>query len=195
MGVSNEQVLLLRRRRRAPLRRAAALALEALESRRLMCVDHFIGGAANPLAGAYDPNNPTGNDTRITVKTNGFEPANDLVAAAAAPGMPDLHSRLGAPTTIFLDFDGDSGTGTNPYSDDADATTFNAAEAAIVTEAWREMSVYFAMFDVDVTTTQPAAGVPTAWIAIGNNISGGYSEVGPFPNTGAKAHSWAASSF
>jgi hypothetical protein len=173
-----------------------AAALETLESRRLLCADHFLGGAANPLAGAYDPNNPDVIDTRVVVKTNGFEPApGDDVVAAAAPGMPDLNSRPGAPTAIYLDFDGDAGTATNPYTDDADGTTFNASEAAIVTAAWQEMSTYFAMFDVNITTTQPAAGMPTAWVAIGNNISNGYSEVGPFPNSGSKAHSWVNSSF
>ena len=44
------------------------------------------------------------------------------------------------------------------------------------------MSIYFAIFDVNVTTVQPPSGFPTAWEAIGNNISGGYSYVGVFPN-------------
>src|SRR3954468_15331557 len=85
-----------------------AAALEALEARRMLCADHFIGGAANPLAQAYDPNNPDVIDTRGVVKTNGFEPAPDTAVAAAAIGMPDLNSRPGAPTAIYLDFDGDA---------------------------------------------------------------------------------------
>ncbi|MEA2707533.1 MAG: hypothetical protein QOF78_134 [Phycisphaerales bacterium] len=165
--------------------RAAATAalLERLETRQLMCFIH------------------DGVSDGIAMKTDGFAPipaaaaAADAAIAAAAAGMPDLNSRPAAPAAIYLDFDGDSATSTTAYSDDADATTFTPAEAAIITRAWEEMSTYFGVFDVNITTTQPAAGFPTAWIAIGNNIAGGYSEVGPFPNTGSRAHSWAYSGF
>jgi hypothetical protein len=44
------------------------------------------------------------------------------------------------------------------------------------------MSVYYAMFNVNVTTIQPNLGTtPTAWDAIGQNISGGRTTVGSFP--------------
>ena len=168
-------------RLRAASAGAAALSLEALEARRLMCFAH------------------DGQSDGIAMSTIGFPPmapsSGDVTSepAAAAPGMPNLHSRPGAPAAIFLDFDGDSATGTDPYSEDADATTFNPTEAANITEAWHEMSTYYGMFDVDVTTTQPAAGFPTAWVAIGNNIDNGYSYVNVFPNNG-KANSWNNSS-
>jgi fibronectin type 3 domain-containing protein len=157
-----------RRRQRAILR--SAVVLETLELRQLMCFVH------------------DGVSDGVAMKTDGFAPmpaasASGEIAAAAAPGMPDLNSRPAAPAAIFIDFDGDTYTRTTAYSEDADATTFNLTEAANIIAAWDKLTSYFAMFDVNVTTTQPAAGVPTAWIAVGNNIVGGYSSVGVFPNT------------
>jgi regulation of enolase protein 1 (concanavalin A-like superfamily) len=106
------------------------------------------------------------------------------VYTTLANGMPSLHSRLGAPATIFLDFDGDATTSTDPYDEDGTPATFNTTEANNIAEAWRQMSLYYALFDVDVTTIQPNVSTTrTAWEAVGNNISGGYSYVGVFPNT------------
>jgi hypothetical protein len=108
-------------------------------------------------------------------------------------GMPILHSRSTAAGAIFLDFDGNTGGPTDPYSEDADDTAFNASEQANITECWRQMSVYFAMFDLDVTTIQPdVSTVSTAWGAIGNNIGRGYSYVGVYPNR-SKANSFNSS--
>jgi autotransporter-associated beta strand protein len=108
--------------------------------------------------------------------------------ASAANGLPDLHSLPGAPTAIYLDFDGHGDLGA--YDTDGDPATFNAAEAAAITEAHRQMGVYFAMFDVNVTTVKPT--IPTAWIVISNDVTGGSSQVGVFPNT--QPRSWIASS-
>src|SRR4029078_10198763 len=88
-------------------------------------------------------------------------------------------SRPAAPTAVYLDFTGQSGDGTQAYSEDGDFTSFNASEAANITKAWTQMSQYFAPFDTNVTTMQPT--VPFAWVAIGNNIVGGYSTAGHFP--------------
>lgn len=57
----------------------------------------------------------------------------------AANGLPDLHSLLGAPTAIYLDFDGHGTNGA--YDVDGDPTTFNATEAATITEADRKSVV------------------------------------------------------
>ncbi len=104
-----------------------------------------------------------------------------ITFSTLANGMPILHSLASAPTAIFIDFDGDTTTGTAAYDEDGNPSTFNATEQANIAEAWRQMSSYFAIFDTDVTTIQPT--VPTAWQATGNNISGGYSYVGVFPNS------------
>ncbi len=62
----------------------------------------------------------------------------------------------------------------DPYSTDSDSTTFNTDEQATIVEAWRQITAYFAMFDVNVTTVQPnVSTTPTAWLVVGNNISGG----------------------
>jgi len=103
----------------------------------------------------------------------------------AANGMPQLESLPGAPTAIYLDFDGDTTTSTAAYDEDSSPTTFNATEQANIAEAWRQITAYFAMFDTNVTTINPS--VPKSWNAIGNNISGGYAYVGTFPNTQPQA--------
>ncbi len=106
----------------------------------------------------------------------------------AANGLPDLHSLPGAPTAIYLDFDG-HGSNLGAYDVDGDPTTFNAAEAATITEAHRQVAVYYAMFDVNVTTVKPNVSTfPTAWIVISNDVTGGTSAVGVFPN--AQPQSW-----
>jgi len=104
----------------------------------------------------------------------------------AANGLPDLDSLPGAPTAIYLDFDGHAASSLGAYDVDGDPTTFNAAEAATITEAHRQVAVYYAMFDVNVTTVKPT--IPMAWIVISNDITGGTSNVGVFPNT--QPRSW-----
>ncbi|MFM8413750.1 MAG: hypothetical protein ACKOCX_03405, partial [Planctomycetota bacterium] len=109
--------------------------------------------------------------------------------SANATGLPELHSLRNAPTSIYLDFDG-HGTTLGAYDVDGDPTTFNATEQATITEAHRGVSVFFAMFDVNVTTVKPTG--PFAWIVISNDVTGGTSFVDVFPNT--KPESWVASS-
>ncbi|MCY2952283.1 MAG: hypothetical protein NTU53_09940 [Planctomycetota bacterium] len=108
----------------------------------------------------------------------------DVPREVAANGLPILNSLAGAPTAIYLDFDGDTGQSVDPYDVDGDPSTFNQAEQDTISEAWRQMSVYFAMFDTNVTTQKPT--VPMAWDIIGNNTggaTGGWAWVGTFPNT------------
>lgn len=112
-------------------------------------------------------------------------PSSDVPPVTSADlltnGIPVLNSLPNAPSAIYLDFDGDTTTNTTAYSEDADGTTFNATEAANITEAWRHIAAYFAMFDTNVTTVLPST--PMAYHATGNNISGGYAYVGTFPAT------------
>jgi len=161
------------------------LTIEFLELRQVFCVEHHLeilpGYDADPALREVEPH-PPGPDTGPT-------PVGFASFATLSNGMPVLNSISTAPTAIFLDFDGDaSGSNpytsiVNPYSEDADATTFSVAEQRTIYEAWREVSSYFAIFDINVTTVQPVASMPKAWLAVGNNISGGYSYVGVFPNT------------
>lgn len=110
--------------------------------------------------------------------------AANLTWTLRADGLPLMNTRPGAAGTIFLDFDGDTYRGMAPYSIDADSTTFNAQEQANIIECVRQIDVYFAMFDITVTTIQPnVSTTPTAWEVLTNSISGGYSYVGVYPNS------------
>ena len=178
--------------RRGP-RRRHRLRGERLEPRLALCATHFFTdlvepsaawadpGSSPPVAGggAFDVSQSFAVSLAASTGTLATLGGDVVATASAANGIPDLNSLPGAPTAIYLDFDGE---GTNdPYDVDGDPTTFNATEAATITEAWRQVSVYFAMFDVNVTTVKPT--VPFAWHVSSPSISGGYSYVGVFPNT------------
>ena len=172
------------------------LGLERLEARLALCANHLLDELIDPAlvidgygvrtlsnmgVPAADPAESFAMSLATstgTLSTLG----GDYVATATATatnGLPLLHSLPGAPTAIYLDFDGE---GTNAgYDVDGVPATFNATEAATITEAWRQISVYFAMFDIDVSTEKPT--VPFAWHVSSPSISGGYSYVGVFPNT------------
>jgi hypothetical protein len=96
-------------------------------------------------------------------------------------GLPHLHSFPSAPVAVYLDFNGGTYGGTTYSAYDAVTTSFSAAEQSQITECWRQVSTYFALFDVDVTTERP--NKPMAWDLISNSVSGGYSYVGAFPNS------------
>ncbi|MDX1965173.1 MAG: Ig-like domain-containing protein [Pirellulales bacterium] len=105
-----------------------------------------------------------------------------ITYAVTAAGLPILNSFASAPADIYLDFDGDTGSATTAYDTDGNPATFSVNEQKEIAEAWRHISNYFAMFNVNVTTVYTAAR-PKAWHISGNNISGGYSYVNVFPNS------------
>jgi hypothetical protein len=97
-----------------------------------------------------------------------------LAEAEAATGIAldevfNLHSRPGAPNTVFLDFDGHviSGTAWNasgasvyyaaPYDLDGDPLSFNDTERARIAEIWHRVAEDLAPFDINVTTEEPAS--------------------------------------
>jgi VCBS repeat-containing protein len=104
-------------------------------------------------------------------------------------GMPILNAYPSAPVDIFLDFDGDSSSGTTyaAYSEDSDSTTFNAAEQASIVECWRQMSMYYSMFNVNVTTIYTSSR-PKAWEVVSPDIDGGWSYVNVFPNSNSESY-------
>jgi len=176
--------------------------LEAFEARILLCALHdeggegvhitFIDGLNAPVELHVDPDEPTGMVGPTTAdlqsqQTDLFTPITGW--ATAANGLPILNSLPGAPTSIYLDFDGDTGSSTSAYSEDADLTTYNATEQTHIVEAWRQITAYFAMFDTNVTT-QFVSSAPKAWEMIGNGAggaTGGYAYVGTFPNSSPEA--------
>jgi hypothetical protein len=102
--------------------------------------------------------------------TNSAEP---VTAAAAVPVSPFpagliFHSRPGAPNVIYLNFTGETVTGTawntsvgrDPipavaFSTDSDYTTFSDAEQLAIKRIWQRVSEDYAPFNVDVTTERP----------------------------------------
>jgi regulation of enolase protein 1 (concanavalin A-like superfamily) len=103
-------------------------------------------------------------------------------------GIPDLNSLPGAPVAIYLDFDGhtySSGTVFRPYDEDGNASSFSTAEQASIREAWRQTAAYFAPFNVNVTTVQPASG-PLAWAVLSPDASSWCCN-DMFPNYAAQA--------
>jgi autotransporter-associated beta strand protein len=182
----------VRRRRSAgaTASRRRPLAAERLEPRWLLCATHVLDGLFEPDASEGIATTIPGDSSAASVNTDSFAvslaaataalpAASDFVATAAVNGLPTLHSLPGAPTAIYLDFDGEGSNAA--YDVDGDPATFNATEAATITEAWRQVSVYFSIFDVNVTTVKPT--VPFAWHVSSPTISGGYSYVGVFPNS------------
>ncbi len=175
------------------------LRLEVLEHRTLMCADGLSPEhALDKIGGGFSAHSLLSDSSIQKSLEQRIGPMQEMVAAAdsdrssyfsldvttfatRADGMPILNSLPSAPTAIYLDLDGDTATSTDPYDEDGDPTTFNATEQANITEAWRQISTYFVMFDVDVTTVPTSK--PKAWLASGNNISGGYSYVNVFPNS------------
>ncbi len=113
-------------------------------------------------------------------KTSGGAAGEELeeetpVASGAAlsidpfPASLVFHSRPGAPNVIYLNFCGETVTGTawNSYvgrdpivarvfSTDTDTTTFSDAEQAIIKRVWQRVAEDYAPFDINVTTERPA---------------------------------------
>ena len=178
-------------------RRTTRVLFEAVERRVMLCALHengghsvhiaFYDGTDAPLDLSVDPvESMAAVGPTLTPSPALFSPISGW--QTAANGLPILNSLPGAPTAIYLDFDGDTASGSTAYSEDTDATTYNATEQTNIVEAWRQISAYFAMFDVNVTTA--VTSLPKAWEVIGNNAggsTGGYAYVGTFPNSAPEA--------
>lgn len=96
-----------------------------------------------------------------------------------------LHSKPGAQTILYLDFDGHNLIDTawngwseqqvlymRPYSIDGDDTVFSTSEIDRIAESWRRVAEDFAPFDVDVTTEEPpyTLNATTGRIEYGSNV-------------------------
>ena len=166
-----------------------AAAFEQLEARRLFCGQALIDAVGMSFWGqeshaqTYDGPTVAGLAEAMRSDATGdatIASSSPVGVAAADPvgpnGMPLLNSVPGAPTAVFLDFDGYTASGqtTVPYDNDGNPATFGAGEQADIREAWRHVSSYFAMFNTNVTTVAPS--VPHSWSMITNSNTGvGYS--------------------
>ena len=119
-----------------------------------------------------------------SVQSASVAPADISVAAVGPNGMPLLNSLPGAPTAVYLDFDGHGGN--TPYDTNGVPGTYDAAEQGVITEAWRHVASYFSMFYTNVTTVVPS--VPYSYSLISNSHQGvGYSFL-QFPTTNPSAY-------
>ena len=108
-----------------------------------------------------------------------------------AAGLPLLTSRAdGLGLKVFLDFDGYNSDIPFDMSvsqgGDGNGATFNAKEQTVIYNAWRDIVSYYSMFDVNVTTVQPATGGTNpsfVWQRITDSVSGGAAYVGAINNT------------
>ncbi|MES2439843.1 MAG: zinc-dependent metalloprotease family protein, partial [Verrucomicrobiota bacterium] len=98
-----------------------------------------------------------------------------VAAEAAVPISPFpsqlvFNSRPGAPNVIYLNFMGESVTGTAwntslgrtvipavPFSTDSDYSTFSDGEQTAIKRIWQRVSEDYALFDVNVTTARPSS--------------------------------------
>ena len=85
-----------------------------------------------------------------------------------------LHSRPGANRVAYLDFNGQTVTGTawndantgtsftaSPYDSDGSPSTFSSAEMDVIQSVWQRVAEDYAPFGIDVTTEEPPADAIT----------------------------------
>ena len=120
-----------------------------------------------------------------------------------ATGLPLLESNPGAPVALYLDFNGGtygSSSGPRDYGgynrSGSNRATFDATEQADITRSWEHVTRYYAMFDVNVTTSDEVRRASSAWgwILITEDASGGSGSTdGIGRNATAKAYCGASS--
>lgn len=92
------------------------------------------------------------------------------VPVAPFPSALAFHSKPGSPNIIYLNFTGESVSGTawntsekrdpipaTAFSADSDFSTFNDAEQLTMRRVWQRIAEDYAPFDVDVTTERPSS--------------------------------------
>ncbi|MGN0064808.1 MAG: fibronectin type III domain-containing protein, partial [Nocardioides sp.] len=116
---------------------------------------------------AVDPVPPLDRTSLTSARQRDFTARSRLTADATADVFA-LHSRPGASSTVFLDFDGvtvdfdnawvDGGLDAGTYEGwdpNGDGPAITGSEESAVAEVWARVAEDFAPFDIDVTTEQP----------------------------------------
>jgi hypothetical protein len=98
-----------------------------------------------------------------------------IIAQASVPVAPFadtliFHSKPGAPNVLYLNFTGETLTGTAwnnslgrsvipalAFSSDSDYSTFSDTEQAAIKHVWQRVAEDYAPFNIDVTTERPAS--------------------------------------
>ena len=109
-------------------------------------------------------------DSVVIEQTDEAESAGESGPEAASASTLDdafvLHSRPGAPNTVFVDFDGHVftatawGSGTfsaRAFDLDGDPNTFNSTERTKMVDIWHRIAEDMMPFDIDVTTEEPSS--------------------------------------
>jgi len=134
-------------RERVP-RTGPRLHLERLEGRVVLCATHLFDGLIEPsavvdgfgvksLSAAGDLPGSAAESFAVSLASTTGTLSSDAdgvgnASAVAANGLPLLYGLPSAPTAIYLDFDGEGSNA--PYDVDGNSATFNATEAATITE-------------------------------------------------------------
>jgi hypothetical protein len=148
----------------------------------------------DPEGGVFFVDDPLPERSTATIET----PATADAAVPLAPFPTSLlfHSRPGAPNVLYLNFTGETITGTAwnnslgrteipavAFSTDSDFSTFSDAEQQAIKRIWERVSEDYAPFDVDVTTERPETfTIRTAHALITRNTD---ANGDPNPSSGA----------
>ena len=142
----------------------------------------------------------------FTVDATGDEAEPPVVGEAPVPVSPFpasliFHSRPGAPNVIYLNFAGETVTGTAwntslsrtsipavAFSTDADFSTYSDAEQAAIKRVWQRVAEDFAPFDVDVTTERPASFTARAAHALITRNTDANGDPNPSSSAGGVAY-------
>eukprot|EP00049_Salpingoeca_infusionum_P012612 m.231780 g.231780 ORF g.231780 m.231780 type:complete len:741 (+) comp15226_c0_seq1:187-2409(+) len=94
-------------------------------------------------------------------------------------GLPIFHSKKGAPSTIYLDFDGHTTSSSNAwgafsaraYDPSGNGASFSSYEASQIGQIWKRVAEDYLPFNVDVTTKEPSPmGVKDIHVVITNHV-------------------------
>ncbi|HWB53606.1 MAG TPA: dockerin type I domain-containing protein [Tepidisphaeraceae bacterium] len=128
----------------------------------------------------------------------GFTAVMNATTTYPLSDCPQFSSNPSAPTTIYLDFIGDTtqtwgsfSPGTTPaYDCDGDPTTFSSTELANIAAIWEQVADTYSPFNVNVTTINPGnINNPNLEVVIGGSGAwtgatyGGIAYVGSFAGT------------
>lgn len=118
-------------------------------------------------------------------------------AATAAADAFLLHSRPGAQSVVYLDFDGhvfsttawsNSTLHAKPFDLDGSASTFSDGERAAIAEIWHRVAEDFAAFDIDVTTEEPSTFGPYVGRVLITSRNQTNGQLMPYPSSGGVAY-------
>ena len=130
---------------------------------------HFDAEGAALYVDPFDPEQAPEESPEDIEAALTAEPAAEIALGAADEAF-SLHSRPGAPNVVYLDFDGQTISGTawnsvvgrssipaRPFDLDGSPSTFGSTERAAIAEIWHRVAEDYAAFDIDVTTEEPAS--------------------------------------